>query len=294
MTDITNLTGLEKPLVKLIVTVGDGLGVAGNALFKFDEKKIRRTSKAEAEAEKYKIIKKAQGEAEALEILGRASQRFALEQFNKQINLENVVIKSQDLLSGKDVNNKPVDSDWTARFIGVAQDVSREDMQEVLARILAGEVQNPSTFSLRTLDVVKNLGQKDLEIFKRFSALSSTDVGVFIENPGSRENLQKYGLSFSEFIHLSDIGLFNPGSQLSLELNVSKGYQLEIDVARKVLMAVYDREVEAKVSFGVLKFTEAGRQLASIVTDESISENRDNFIKDFESLLKKKGFEVSE
>ena len=65
MADLNNIIGLEQPLVKLIETIGQGIGVVGNNIFQFDAKRIKRVGKAEAEVEKIKLIKKTEGEAEA-------------------------------------------------------------------------------------------------------------------------------------------------------------------------------------------------------------------------------------
>ena len=177
--DLQNITGLEKPLQKLVEVVAEGIGEVSNAVFNFDTKKIKRVSEAEAEAEKTKIIKRAEGSYEAMEILSRASKRFALEQYNKQINLENIIVKTRDELTGKKVSDEPVDKDWASRFMYIAQDVSREDMQKLLSKILAEEIKKPNTFSLKTLDFVKNLSKGDLILFKKI-AIISCDGEIFL------------------------------------------------------------------------------------------------------------------
>src|SRR3989338_6227426 len=165
--DIKNLTGLEKPLEKLIEVVSEGLGVVANDFFKFDTKKIKRIGEVEAEVEKNKIVKKAEGYSKAIEIFSRAEKRFALEQYNKQINLENIIMGTKERLEGQTVSDQTVDKDWAFRFMNIAQDVSREDMQEILSRILAEEIKQPNSFSLRTLDFIKNLSKTDLALFQK-------------------------------------------------------------------------------------------------------------------------------
>jgi hypothetical protein len=67
--NIKNLTGLEKPLEKLIDTVSEGIGVVGNHIFQFDAAKVKRIGEAEAATERIKIIKRAEGQKDAIEIL---------------------------------------------------------------------------------------------------------------------------------------------------------------------------------------------------------------------------------
>jgi len=199
---IKNIIGLEKPLTKLIETVSEGIGVVSNRIFKFDVEKIKRIGEAEAEAEKQKIITRAEGQEKAIEILGRAGKRFALEQYNKQINLENIIVKTRDDLEGKTVSGGPVEKDWTVKFLDIAQNVSREKLQGVLAKILSGEIQKPGSFSYQTLEIVKYLSQKDLQNFLKFIAIS-TETGVIKLGLTSKELFEKYGLGFGDYLALS-------------------------------------------------------------------------------------------
>jgi hypothetical protein len=92
-----------------------------------------------------------------------------------------------------------VDPDWVARFFGSAQDVSNEDMQKLWARILAGEVVKPGTFSLRTLEVLKNLSQREAERFQEAASMVSND-GLLLLGPSCRQ-------IFRERMLLADAGL---------------------------------------------------------------------------------------
>lgn len=289
MIDLQNLTGLEKPLTKLVETVSEGFGVVGNELFKFDAKKIKRVGEAEAEIEKTKIVKNAEGQAEAVEILNRASKRFMIEQYSRQINLENIVVESKRYLPKK-VSNKPVDKDWSARFLSVAQEISKGEVQKLLAMILAKEVTNPDTYSLRTLEVVRNLSKAELEEFKKFIALSSKS-GFFRYNNAERETLEKYDLYFGEFAHLAEIGLFNPSSSLSLSVDLKANIQNDLFVAGVDMLLT--SEADRTIDLGLLKFTDVGMQIFDLLKDESLNPKRDNYVNDFEGYLKNQGLKVS-
>jgi hypothetical protein len=51
--------------------------------------------------------------------------------------------------------------DWTTGFFNRSRDVSKEEMQVLFAKILAGEVVRPGSFSLRTIDFVNTLTTKE-------------------------------------------------------------------------------------------------------------------------------------
>lgn len=286
--DIQNITGLEKPLEKLVQTVSEGIGVLGNHLFEFDVKKIKRIGQAEAELEKQKIITKAEAQEKAVEILSRAEKRFSLEQYNKQINLENIFVKTKDELMGKTVSEEPVEKDWTMKFLDVAQNVSREELQNILAKILSGEIQKSGSFSYQTLEVVKYLSKKDLEQFQKFVAIS-TEIGVIKLGVGGKSSLEKYKLSFNDYLDLSSIGLFNQSSMLSYDIDLPPLTPLFINISNGVYsISNNSQEGVKKFNYGLYVFSNTGKELRKLLIDSSINDISEEYKKDFIEETEKK------
>ena len=75
-----------------------------------------------------------------------------------------VEMATQDL-KNTEVADHDVDHDWVARFFTDVQDITSEEMQRIWARILAGEVETPGRTSLHTLNILKNMSQRDAELF---------------------------------------------------------------------------------------------------------------------------------
>jgi len=293
MADINNLTGLEKPLTKLVETISEGLGVVGNAVFRFDAKKLKRIGEAQSEVNKLKIVKTAEGEAKALGIMERASNRLALEQYNKQTNLENIVVKSRQILDGVTVSDTPVDKDWTARFLGIAQDVSREDMQDVLAKILANEVASPSTYSLRTLDLIRNLSSAELKAFTGYVGMAMQPYGVIILSKLTLNSLKNYDLKIDEYIQLTDIGLFNSNTTLNVNTKLKKDKSVLINIAKEDWVITNHDEEEKELLLDVIKYTEAGVQIAGLLTEFPVNTKRDVYLRDIKESIVSQGFSIS-
>jgi hypothetical protein len=108
------------------------------------------------------------------------------------------------------VSDQPVDEDWVAQFFNHCQDVSNEQMQTVWARLLAGEVAKPGSFSLRTLGLVRVMDKDDANTFTRFCSVvwqfpgGPTPIIPQLENLTSLPGIQ---LTFSDIIHLDSLGL---------------------------------------------------------------------------------------
>ncbi|MCH7597962.1 DUF2806 domain-containing protein [Patescibacteria group bacterium] len=89
-------------------------------------------------------------------LLKNAGQRFLAEQKARQYNFTEIVDKA----NLKAINApQELDKDWFLRWMEISQTVSRENVQDILAKILSEQVTTKDTFSLRTLDVLKSLSR---------------------------------------------------------------------------------------------------------------------------------------
>lgn len=290
MTNPKDIAGLEKPLTKLVEVVAEGLGETVNVIFKLDARKIKRIGKAEAEVEKQKIIKKAEGSSEALEILGRASNRFALEQYNKQINLENVIVGTRELLEGQEVSDDPVEKDWIMRFMAIAQDVSREDVQNILSKILADEIKKPNNFSLKTLDFIRNLEKDELLLFKKISPLVSRTGNIFLTENNANEKV--FNLSYGEIMKLIEVGLIQTSITTVWNLRDCKKdghHLLPLKNGLYVFKFLEDKKV---IPLPTLQLTTIGFELDSVLDlDESQSEELEKYVEELKKFWTIKGLE---
>ena len=74
------------------------------------------------------------------------------------MNIDNVTQIAAEQLSQEDfVSEEPVEEDWTTRFFNIVEDISDEEMQRLWGKILAGEVKQPKSYSLRTLELLKKI-----------------------------------------------------------------------------------------------------------------------------------------
>ena len=85
---------------------------------------------------------------------------------NLAATLEMVAQKVQEL-DDKEVSDEPVESGWFLRWRREAMCVGRPELQNLLAGLLAENIKNTSTISLRTLDIAKNLTGQDSKDFDK-------------------------------------------------------------------------------------------------------------------------------
>ena len=142
----------------------------------------------------------------------------------KLLNLEKILGLSLEysLEQGKPDD---IDPDWFFSFIELAESIHSPPMQELWAKIFSVEISRPGTFSLRSLQTLKQLTQKDAKIFKLAVNMASRKKGDYgpcliygyYQKPGllsfikmqpqHQLNLAQYGLSYPDILALMDLGL---------------------------------------------------------------------------------------
>jgi hypothetical protein len=179
------------------------------------------------------------------------------------------------------------------RFFEVAQNVSREDVQDILAKILSGEIQKPGSYSFQTLEFLKYLSQKDLEVFLKFVAIS-TEVGVMKLSASGKESLEKYDLNFSAYTYLASLGLFNHSSTISYDVDLSLSSPKIVNIGKNSLLVSYEVANQVKkFDFGLFVFSNVGVELRQILIDKASNKNSEGYISDFIDEAQKKGFRIS-
>jgi hypothetical protein len=152
-------------------------------------------------------------------IVQRAVYNLLAKEYRHQTNKEEIAKKTIEILEhetagseqpqsgGTEVSSvlPEVDEDWLNIFEKYAEDASTERMQELWAHILAGEIRNPKTFSLKTLRFVSELDQETARLFEKYVPLVCN--GSFLPAPQPMQ-----GPEFVEMLHLNDAGLLTGAS----------------------------------------------------------------------------------
>ena len=87
-------------------------------------------------------------------------------------------------------------------------------MQLLWAKVLAGEIKEPSSYSLRTLDVLRNISKEEAEYFvKIFNDSIKTESEKYVIS-ADHDYLLKNGINYSDILMLEEIGLINSGSNI--------------------------------------------------------------------------------
>ena len=197
------------------------------------------------------------------ELVQHARLRQLAEFIRQESNIENVIEAAvEELNQVDDVSNEPVDEDWIVRFFNIVRDVSSEEMQFVWGKILAGEIKSPGAFSLRTLDVIRNISRNEAQTFQKITPFIIHGGGdCFI--PSNPSVYSKYGVVYEDIMLLDECGLINSDRDLRFNIPVFNNSAVVYN-QNHVLLAENAAE-NSEVSFCVYSLTKAGRELLNIL-----------------------------
>ena len=151
-----NLGDLGKPANTLVKKVSYAVGGF------FAPYQVKRLAKAEAEA----AITKAQSEIEITDLHRRTVHRWIEEEAQRQKNMEDITNKALPQLNEK-ANPDSMENDWLVNFFDKSRIVSDNEMQSLWSRVLAGEANNPGTYSKRTVNFLSDLDKVDAALFTK-------------------------------------------------------------------------------------------------------------------------------
>lgn len=248
---------LSAPVTKLIEVVSAGMGRAYEPLH------LVRLARAEAKA----LSIMAHGAADVQNIETRAARRVAATEVWRQENLEAIAELAVNALPDQ-VSAVPVARDWVARFFEHCKDASNQDMRQLWARLLAGEVTRPNSFSLRTLALVAQLSAPEANDFNVLClrCVQVDDSWVPFLRRMNSDYLAASGLTYNAVTRLEAAGLVqytNADLLQRVVLEVEEGTRLTTRSGKSFHFAV-PAGAEAAIPMGTLALSPSGEELAPL------------------------------
>ena len=224
-------------------------------------------------------------------LIDRTINHFSSKLLREQTNREEVVRKAIDELKvdpPKSDSDKEIDLDWLEMFSRIAETKSNEEVQLFLAKILAGEIRSPGTFSPKAIQTLSTLDQATAKIFQAFCNISfeipqlgDSFCAVICDpfgNPGSNA-LISVGLSYGELAYLQDAGLIQHDLSAWREIPVFL-FAMPIKIGDKIfsfkpemmdfISSLTDEQLQQtagmkKVKVNSINFTAVGRELRKVL-----------------------------
>ncbi|MGN0594837.1 MAG: DUF2806 domain-containing protein [Hominimerdicola sp.] len=273
------VTALVSPVEKLMDTVSEAIGKA------YEPHHLKKMADAKAyEIETLgnalrnncdmPIVYNADGSVQVdtsnyEELVKRAGLRLAFQEVKKQENIEAVIDNAYNILEEEtEVSNAPVDSGWMLRFMNSVEDVDDDELQILWGKILAGEIKSPDTYSLRTLEVLKNISKKEAELFCKIAKFITDD---FLLN--DTNFISKFDISYTDILKLDDCGLMNSDGLINRTIPLAdKKVVLQNDDYILIHNSSNINSDNDTIQLNVFLLTEAGKNILKVLNVHSDNE----------------------
>lgn len=224
------------------------------------------------------------------EKIRRKNELLAQKKFR---NLESILAKALDFCLD-DGREEDLDPDWFFSFVKMAEEIFSPAMQELWGKIFAVETARPGSFSLKTLGILKQLTQKDAQIFRHAVNLASRRKGeatpklllgyyqktslwsFFSSHKEHQLNLANFGLSYPDILSLVNLGLIHNSEIESGELPTADSVEW-----RCAGQAVNIQAKRSGTTLVYYKFTTTGAELFKLVAHK----RQDLYLKSLKATL---------
>ncbi|MEI6895140.1 MAG: TIGR03899 family protein [Colwellia sp.] len=210
----------------------------------------------------------------------RTVKRARLSQLRKQKNIETIMQITLGYCANFDIGQR-TDLDWFSRYVAISEEVSNPIMQDLWAKILAGELNKPGTFSFKALKAFRYMSISDAKLLAKACSLAIKDpnkknirlitgtyqkpslFNFFSKQRQQNFNLSQFGLNYADLLALSENHLiYSQESESSL---ISKGDILQFTFNGSSIKLTAKK---SDVCLQFYKFTPLGTELAHLISDK--------------------------
>lgn len=250
---IVDIGELSKPATVLVERISDAVGGF------FKPYQIERVARAEAKAAKIR----AKADIEISELQERAINRFVAEEAQKQKNIEDIGTKALTEVR-EDADPEAVEDDWIINFFDKCRLISDEEMQDLWARVLSGEANQPGSYSKRIVNFLSSMGKRDAQQFTnlcRFAIDMGPPVPLIYEL--SDPIYRQADIDLESVAHLDDIGLLRYESLSGFSF---QGFPEHINVKYfdTTMEFRFPSEAGNSLPIGKVKLSRTGKELAKV------------------------------
>ena len=208
----------------------------------------------------------------------RTHKRARISALRKQHNLEIIIQKSLSYCSNDEITNK-ADPDWFTTFTQLAEDVSNKTMQDLWAKILAGEITQPGSFSTKTLKIFREMSITDAKLLAKACSLAVSDhakrniriisgayqmpslFNFFNKRREQKIPLSQFSLSYADLLVLADNHLLFVQETESSPMDKLEALHFTFNGSPLTLSA---KKANCVLQF--YKFTPIGSELARLIS----------------------------
>ena len=213
----------------------------------------------------------------------RAGRRLLAEEINKQKNLEDIIQRTDEILQTEEYDNtqevlqEKTDQGWVDDCLDGAGKAYDDDLKGYWAKLLAGEIKKPGTYSKRAILFMKSLSKADADKIRnmcQYVVYNYDNTGAVILR------YKPSDFTFDEISFLMELRLLNYNH------SIVKQYRFDgndgFGFFRKKDVGLFVRIKRKEYDFPIYSFTELGKEILTIIDDVDVKRK---YLKDFSKSI---------
>ena len=185
--------------------------------------------------------------------------------------------------------DRSIDEDWLYRWRDSAAKVSTAELQALWGRVLAGEVKSPGTFSLRTLEFLRNLAKEEARRIEMLAPFVVDNDFLFRD---SKSLLESEGITFGFLMRLQDLGILDLGGATGLirplRSAVPNEFMLGLVAYTRVLVVTH-QDANKSANLAIYRLTSLGKEVLKL----GAFTPHDAYIRHLGRTIRDRGFKVT-
>lgn len=245
-------------------------GLLGNLCVFLIKRKIKKTDKLTDKLEEIKYNKFENIIQELVD-----NEEISYKELSELKNIYDIASKADEYLHKKRIHdnadnktnssqNDNFNTDWFFRFYDNCKYVTDEQIQEWWARLLAGEISTPGSYSFRAMDTLNKLSLEEANSFKKIASYSIIfDVPVICVFPEILE-IYNYKLDLN---NLYDCGILHENVAYSYNLSIPPTKPQEWNkLYHTKHITCYYNTLANNINIHFQRYTNVGRELFNLVS----------------------------
>lgn len=205
----------------------------------------------------------------------------AYEMFERKTeeNLHKIIDEAGRILKNKKMElGSYTKVDWINVYFENAKNFSNEYMQSIWAKVLVQELSNPNSFSMKTIDVLKNMTEEEFKLFEKMCSFVIDNFLPWSDNDSfswiDKVKMQEFGLLTLEYTKRSN----TIESNSTLLLLIHKDYVLKL----------YNPDDIQTINFEICLLTNSATELLKIYDYKLNREYINKFVDHLKSKISSK------
>lgn len=218
-----------------------------------------------------------------------AKDDLMLTTLSESINLLKTIHYAEDELQNteQEKSEGTIDDDWFCRWREYAKKINSDDLQRLWGKVLADELVLSGSYSLRTLDFIRNLTRNDAQKIERLSSIAID--GKIIK--GDNDILERLGINVDFLLEMEELGILNGVNPLGIETsygsNNSSNFTRGLLCNNKILVVKAD-DPNAMIKLLFYNITNLGKEVLRLCRATVNTE----YLKAIGIMIKSKGYNV--